>query len=846
LLEFNNVYNIKEEIKNSKEMIIQKSINRSILDESFKTINFCVANDLLCLNVGYKIIHILKIEKLKPPSNNNFLGLKINFGLPSLNNSNQKSVKFYKIYDLFAFKSSNFSRFLGFWFNSNFNKLSIVKEINIRDKNYKFIELNIIKIDVQEGRSEILLKKNFEKIITYDDFRCSYSEKYANFFIFDNSEIYNFSLIDKEEKILNDLQNNLLNNEISFNLIYNNFNKFEYSQRVYVVFKILRNYQKIGMNIEKIFEDKKLSYMIDSIINNYEGTKNYDNLNNIYLDHFAENGNFENEKIIGNSRKNMISYIDNKEELMENYKSVYYDNLIHIFNMFIRNQNFYFIYKLLRKYLKIYFNFLTFTKNYSNSINKDFFEKIYSKSRFDYNIEKKIMKMIDKIIVYSICKFSYSKKDEKSRLIDKINNDFESESTYKQDSILDLKKNLEFNNFENNKKLEILTDILKFNYSLQNKYISNNTKNLIIKIFYSKIKVYEKFSNGKNLPLMEEKEIIKLEDIYIDEIIFEGDDSVKFNLEYFANLLEFETLSKLFLKMRDYKKTIKSLIYGNNYKEIFELIKQKKIPLEKIEYEFINIIEYFNVEQILFFIEMLYNEKISTIKKEKSFTLEKFLNSILEINIKHLNPKTTLKELKNDNILHIETAFDIFHVLETIILSENIKYLSDDSTAENYLRYILDILLYEIKILKLITDEPFKKEKKKNLEKNINITLIYIEAYNRLNLKKILEDYKFELYNNFDLYPLLTKIYEKLKEFNSIIDIQIDIYKDPEVSIRFIDILNISQNKKEELFEYLKNKIIKSSDLTPIKKFYFVNLFEDEDEVILFYNYKFKFMITFI
>jgi len=235
--------------------------------------------------------------------------------------ANQKPAKLYKIYDLLAFKTSNNSKFLGFWINSSQNKLSIVKVINPRDKGYKFIELNIIKIDTKEGSSEFLLKKNFEMIITNNEFRYSYNEKYANFFIFDDSEMYNFSLINKEEKVLVDLKINFLKGINTFNLIYDNFNKFDLSQRAFIVFKTLRNYERLGIDIEKLSEDKKIIYMIDSIIINNDHYKKHQNHENIIR------GNGDDEK--------------DSQECVENYRSVHFENLIHIFNIFIKNKKFY-------------------------------------------------------------------------------------------------------------------------------------------------------------------------------------------------------------------------------------------------------------------------------------------------------------------------------------------------------------------------------------------------------------------------------------------------------------------------------------------------------------------------
>jgi hypothetical protein len=795
-------------------------INKSILAQKFKTINFCITNNILSLNVGNKIIHILKIEKLKPPPNNNFLGLNLGFNIP---NSNQQSAKIYKIYDLYAFKTSNNSKFLGYWINSSQNKLSIVKVINPRDKNYKYIELNIIKIDTNEGSSELLLKKNFEKIITNNDFQYSYSEKYANFFIFDDSEIYNFSLIDKEERVLSDLKNNFFNGLTSFNLIYDNFNKFDFSQRVFIIFKTLGNYEKLGIDIENISNDKKLVYMINSIINNNDYDKKHNNLDNPYLNFPEKNSNIDEEN-------------KNNQVYVENSISIHYENLSHIFNIFIKNRKFYFIYKIFRKYLKRFFNLITISKKISKGKSNYFTTNIYSQTKSDYIIEKKVMKMLDRIIVFCITKILINKSDDDSNNVENGSENITSKQTQfneTEDSKNYKKEKYSKNSYESNKNLEVLNDILKFNFSLQHKYFSLNTINLLIKIFNSKIKILnEKTNYGKNIAKLEDN--LEHEDIFIDENLFEEKERKNINKEFYANLLDFNLLSMLFLKLEDYKRAIRSLIYNNNFNEIFELIKQKKISLENIEEEFKNIIEYFSTEQIMLLIDMLCNEnKLKEIKKV-AFTSERFLNLILDINISKFDPKNAEKISSNNKDNKVEMAFDIFDLLENILVNEKIKYLNEEQIAERYLFYILNYLLYETKIIEFCSDENFKNDKSKDIEKYIDITKKFIMDYNKFDLKKILNEYKIDLYQNHTLNSILVTIYELSKEFKPIIDIQIDIFRDPEVSIRFIDNLEIFHDKKEELFEYLKNKIIKSEFLTPIKKFYFINLFEDGDEVIFF------------
>jgi len=450
-------------------------------------------------------------------------------------------------------------------------------------------------------------------------------------------------------------------------------------------------------------------------------------------------------------------------------------------------------------------------------------------------IEKKVMQIIETIIVFCITKVLTPKTKSESGKIENGNEDnsskdtqsnFEDESKSEEKEILEELKNP----FDKNKNLEIINDILRFSFSIQHKHFSLTTINLILKIFHSKVKILnEKNNNGKKLPIFEYN--LEEEDIFIDESLFEESEKRVIDKEFYADILDFNILSKLFLKMKDYKRALRSLIYNNNFNEIFELIKQTKIPFENIEEEFKNIIENFSTEQIILLIEMLYTESNVDNKKEVTYKSERFLNMILDINISKFDPKNakTVNRINNEN--EFQMAFDIFKVLDIILTNDKVKYFNEELTAERYLFYLLNYLIFETKIIDSCSDDKIKADKLRDIEKSISTTKKFITMYNKFDLKKILNEYKKDLYQSLSLNTILITIYEISKEFQPIIDIQIDVYRDPEVSIRFIDSLEIFHNKKEELFEYLKNRIIKSEFLTPIKKFYFINLFEDGDEV---------------
>ena len=771
------------------------------------------------------------------------MGINIGFNLTT-----QIQVKTYKIYDLFAFKTASNSKFLGFWLNSNLNKLSIVKVINPREENLKFIELNIIKINLEDTSSEILLKKIFPHINTYQEFNFSYSDKYSSFFIFDNTEIYNFSLVDKEEKILDDLKNQKNSLVSYFDLIYNNFNKYDFSQRTYIVFKLLKNFEKFGIIIENITENKQLIYMIHSIIDSVD---NKIKKNDFYDNYF--NGNsylptLENEDDIKNTcnynnlnfQGNMNNNIPNMQNNLDNLFNV--DNLIHIFYIFLRNKKLYYIYNILRKFLKNYFELLAKSEKINNNTEIFILVNINKTNLNPNNLfinNKKIYEIIEKIIVYSIVnKFKQERKGsvEYSQINSKTLQEDVSNNTSN-------KRKVSEDNFLVNKNLEILKDLLKFNFSLKNRHISIRTINFFNKIFFCKIKILKE--KNTQIPLLNELDgEIELFNFDIEDFYIENSEEKKNILNLYGDLLSFEMLSKIFVKLEDYKKAVKCLVYDNNFKEIFELIKNKIIPFKSIQPEFENLLEFFNTDQILLLMEMLEeqkdpnnNDNVNVQDTEKNENLQNFLKMILEINKKKINSKFSEK---NNNIKLSNKIINIFELINIILSKNKINSLLSKRNAEDYLFYLLDFIIKKIKFQENVKNSSEENQENLNkLEENYgeNILTIknFILEYKNFDFKKILLEFKNNLYTINILNIILITIYDILKEFKSIIDIQIEINKDPEISINFIENLDVPHSNKEQMFEYLKVKIIKSNFLTPIKKFYFINLFEDTEEV--FFNF---------
>jgi hypothetical protein len=112
-----------------------------------------------------------------------------------------------------------------------------------------------------------------------------------------------------------------------------------------------------------------------------------------------------------------------------------------------------------------------------------------------------------------------------------------------------------------------------------------------------------------------------------------------------------------------------------------------------------------------------------------------------------------------------------------------------------------------------------------------NILVKFINNYEKLDCENILNKYEFllnEKSSNEKILEILILLLNKIGDNIRVINIYLENYKDPEKCINYIENLGkISDQKKEELFDFLKNKIKYSNFLSTAKKLYFINQFQD-------------------
>lgn len=119
-------------------------------------------------------------------------------------------------------------------------------------------------------------------------------------------------------------------------------------------------------------------------------------------------------------------------------------------------------------------------------------------------------------------------------------------------------------------------------------------------------------------------------------------------------------------------------------------------------------------------------------------------------------------------------------------------------------------------------------------DRNKNDNLIYLskfikEAFNIYNTdgKKVIEENIEYLTKkeNIEIYILLLA---NIKDYKKIIDIYIDDIEQPEKCIKFIENSFLNNNIKQDIYNYLSNKINKNNKLSNAKKFYYIMQFQDD------------------
>ena len=88
---------------------------------------------------------------------------------------------------------------------------------------------------------------------------------------------------------------------------------------------------------------------------------------------------------------------------------------------------------------------------------------------------------------------------------------------------------------------------------------------------------------------------------------------------------------------------------------------------------------------------------------------------------------------------------------------------------------------------------------------------------------KILKELQLKF--NYEIYIVLLTL---INDYKTIINIYIDIIEDPQKCIKFIENESLNEKTKNEIYNYLKDKINLSKNLSNFKKLYFILQFQDQ------------------
>ena len=261
------------------------------------------------------------------------------------------------------------------------------------------------------------------------------------------------------------------------------------------------------------------------------------------------------------------------------------------------------------------------------------------------------------------------------------------------------------------------------------------------------------------------------------------------NIEIKNKIIYIEAL--LNIKALNYKKALKLFIEINNDEEIYNLLLDKNQTLLIFD-----------------------NDKIFQILDEsKLVTLLNNLYSSLHINI-------CLKFY--DKLFSYCDEIKITKFSYYLILYEKFRLLINADI-------IMKIFNISLRNNNTMMFENIYEKYKYKSDNKLFLTKFIREVFDMFNIdnKKIVEENTNELMKkqNIDIYILLLT---NIGDYKKIIDIYIDLLEQPEECIKYIENSNLNQNIKDDIYNYLGNKINTSKSLSETKKFYYITQFQDD------------------
>lgn len=478
---------------------------------------------------------------------------------------------------------------------------------------------------------------------------------------------------------------------------------------------------------------------------------------------------------------------------------------------------------------------------YNSKIINSYFHKEY---KYIQNIEHDMKFIIGKQNMYlydskEIFLISYSQDSEKNFFQTFIEN-----NDINFNDIKDIYKSLNLN-----KKYFIITKLIekdsKNNYNL---FLNDN-------IFFEQYKyLYEELFNLKTIENIKNK--YKIMPLYNNYILYLLKISINLFIKLyllikknFDQLLEDKTKEKIIkiLIQKQQNNILKKFILNDNDKIVYS----NSLKIFIHNYKLINENNITIKEQVIY-IEALLNQKSSFLKKAIK----------LFIDIKKSDEIYDILLVKNQTnlLFDFDILFEMFEESKLVTILDLLYSPLNIDICINFYNKLFNIcngikitkfayfLIFYEKYRLLINKEIIEKLFSVSIRNNnmVNFENIYEkykyksdnklfltkfirDAFNMFNIdnKKIIDENINELMQkqNIDIYILLLT---NINNYKKIIDIFIDHLEQPEQCIKYIENSNLNQNIKQDIYNYLGNKINNSKSLSEAKKFYYITQFQDD------------------
>ena len=463
-----------------------------------------------------------------------------------------------------------------------------------------------------------------------------------------------------------------------------------------------------------------------------------------------------------------------------------------------------------------------------NLSNIDIKEKIYFKRNFNFitnynNYNKNLIKFIfndNNIYLYNNFEiFTILLLNKKEKLFIDLN----------QNNELQLDNNdldfiyYNFSNFNLNEQYYILNKII---YTDKNSINSRIIDEKIIGVNLEKFKYFFNCIFGKKINN-------KGEDILYNNFIL--------SLLKYKKFLKFYNILKekfyKFLNQYNKEKIIETFIeqdYNFLIKFINDLDNIKITEnLEKLFYSKINI----NSKNYKYILGLLYKKDN---KFEKSLELFIDIEKVDEI-FDILNNNNQFFIFKYDKIFLLLDEKKLLLILDYIYYKDKnecnnfyIKLfgLSNNSKISMFTYYLIqnekNYLLIDLSISKKLFSICLKENKNiKNINDFSKMLIKFLKNENKFNYKNLINENikELQLNVNNEIYIVLLAL---INDYKTIINIFIDKIEDPQKCIKFIENESLNENTKNDIYNYLKDKINLSKNLSNFKKLYFILQFQDQ------------------